>query len=106
YGLGDACIPHVDGQCTVAPQNGLRLCTVLFYLNDVESGGETSFPLQSVRVQPRRGRAVVFPVGFTHPHEVLPPTSGARYIMQTWITDPRQVVHLREDDDGFDDGEA
>lgn len=94
YDVGDACIMHVDGQCPVAPQNGLRLATLLFYLNDVEDGGETWFPLQDLKVKPARGRAVMFPVGFSHPHEVLKATS-ARYILQTWITDPHMVVTAR-----------
>lgn len=95
YNVGDTCILHIDGQSAVVPNNGLRLATLLFYLNDVESGGETSFPMQGIKVQPRRGRAIMFPIGFTHPHEVLPATSQ-RYIMQTWITDPNFVVQLRD----------
>lgn len=91
YAPGDACILHVDGQCPVAPQNGLRLCTVILYLNDVPKGGETVFPLQKLKFKPKRGRAIVFPVGFTHPHEVTA-TKSERYIVQTWITDPKLVV--------------
>ena len=101
YDVGDTCIMHVDGQCAFYPQNGLRLATLLFYLNDVESGGETWFPLQDLKVAPKRGRAVMFPVGFTHPHEVLAAQS-TRYIMQTWITDPNLVVMERaEFEDAF-----
>lgn len=95
YDVGDTCIMHVDGQCAVAPQNGLRLATLLFYLNDVPRGGETSFPVQETKIAPRRGRAVMFPVGFTHPHEVLKARTK-RYILQTWITDPRLVVVARD----------
>lgn len=96
YDVGDTCILHVDGQCSVSPQNGLRLATLLFYLNDVPEGGETTFPMQDVKIAPRRGRAIMFPVGFTHPHEVLVAKS-TRYIMQTWITDPHFVVTERDE---------
>lgn len=91
YDPGDAVIMHVDGQCSVFPHNGLRLATLLFYLNDVAEGGETNFPLQDIKVRPQQGKAIMFPVGFTHPHSVLPAKSG-RYIMQTWITDPELLV--------------
>lgn len=94
YDVGDACIMHVDGQCSVAPQNGLRLATLLIYLNDVDDGGETWFPLQKLKIKPKRGRAVMFPVGYSHPHQVLPAKS-TRYILQTWITDPDLVVVSR-----------
>ena len=97
YGVGDACILHIDGQTDLEPHNGLRIATVVFYLNDVVSGGETYFPMQEQKVSPRAGRAVVFPVGYTHPHEVLP-TESPRYIMQTWITDPNFVVTARTED--------
>jgi hypothetical protein len=98
YDRGDACIMHVDGQSPVYPNNGLRLATVLYYLNDVPEGGETWFPLQDLKVKPKRGMAVVFPVGFTHPHEVLA-TMSRRYILQTWITDPDLLVFHKDEID-------
>lgn len=42
-----------------AQNGGQRVCTVLVYLNDVMSGGCTSFPRLSLRVQPKKG-ALVF----------------------------------------------
>lgn len=95
YDAGDACILHTDGQCAAEGINGLRLATLVFYLNDVPQGGETVFPVQDIQVSPVEGRAVLFPVGFTHPHQVLPAKSK-RYIMQTWITDPHFVVNARD----------
>ncbi|MBM4252619.1 MAG: hypothetical protein FJ146_11660 [Deltaproteobacteria bacterium] len=92
YDVGDTCILHIDGQTAVEPHNALRIATVVMYLNDVPVGGETYFPEQDLKVSPRQGRAVVFPVGYTHPHEVLA-ASSPRYIVQTWITDPNFVVH-------------
>lgn len=94
YDPGDAVIMHVDGQCAASPHNGLRIATLLFYLNDVLEGGETYFPLQQLKVRPKQGNAIMFPVGFTHPHSVLP-AKTPRYIMQTWITDPELVVTQR-----------
>lgn len=91
YAKGDTCIFHADNQCATPPNNGLRLATQLFYLNTVESGGETFFPMQDVKIQPERGKAIMFPPGHTHPHEVLA-TGSTRYILQTWITDPDLVI--------------
>ena len=92
YDVGDTCIMHIDGQTTEEPHNGLRIATLLIYLNDVPSGGETCFPMQNVKIKPVQGRALMFPVGYTHPHEVVKATSK-RYIVQTWITHPSFVVN-------------
>ena len=91
YRPGDDLVLHIDGQTAVEPHNTLRIATLIFYLNDVAEGGETYFPLQDLRVAPRQGRAVLFPVGFTHPHEVGPAKTD-RYILQSWITDPNFLV--------------
>ncbi len=91
YMPGDTCVLHVDGQCAVPPQNELRLATFLLFLNNVGKGGETSFPMQNVKIAPEPGKVVMFPVGHTHPHEVFAP-STPRYILQTWIVDPTLVI--------------
>ena len=91
YRPGDACILHIDGQTAQEPHNTLRIATFLAYLNDVDEGGEIFFPLQNLKLKPQKGRVVVFPVGFTHPHEVLP-TGSDRFILQSWITDPNFLV--------------
>jgi hypothetical protein len=95
YRPGDRCALHDDYQSPVPPANGLRLATMIFFLNDVKSGGELHFPAQDVKVKPQLGHAVVFPAQLTHPHEVLPPDS-TRYVIQTWVIDPQLVVLERE----------
>jgi prolyl 4-hydroxylase len=35
---------------------GVRILTLFIYLNDVEEGGGTHFPLLDLTVQPRKGR--------------------------------------------------
>ena len=94
YRPGDTCAFHDDGQvygCNV------RLATVLFYLNDVDQGGETYFPLQDLKICPKEGRAVVFPPHLRFPHEVLEASSD-RYILQTWICDPALIVLAEHED--------
>ena len=95
YDEGDICALHSDGQCAEPPYNGHRIATVIFFLNDVEEGGETYFPLQNKKIKPKRGRVAIFPPDYMHPHEVLAPKSK-RYIVQTWITDSEMVVCRRE----------
>jgi hypothetical protein len=94
YNPGDICALHVDGQSADPSGNGLRLATLLFFLNTVEKGGETWFPFQKKKIKPEQGAAVMFPISFTHPHEVLK-TFETRYIIQTWIIDPYLVVQER-----------
>ena len=94
YNVGDVCALHVDGQSSDPSGNGLRIATLLFFLNSVKKGGETFFPLQKMKIKPEEGTAVMFPVTFTHPHEVLK-TFEKRYIIQTWIIDPYLVVNDR-----------
>lgn len=40
---------------------GVRALTLFLYLNDVEEGGGTRFPLLDVTVQPKRGSALLWP---------------------------------------------
>lgn len=42
------------------PEAGNRLRTICVYLNEVEAGGETEFPVANLRVAPKPGRAVIF----------------------------------------------
>ena len=57
----------------------------LWYLNDVESGGETDFPQLGLRVSARRGRLLMFPPYWMYQHAGLPPESGDKYILSTYL---------------------
>lgn len=63
-----------------------RVISALIYMNDVEEGGETHFPLFDVTVQPKKGRLVIFPSNYAYLHEARPPTSGVKYSMAVWTT--------------------
>lgn len=64
------------------------------YINDVAEGGGTRFTDLGITVQPRRGRAVLWPSVLgadlarpepkTH-HEALPPVSGVKYGVNLWL---------------------
>lgn len=97
YKPGDCLILHVDDHSVTPPNNHLRLATLVIYLNDIEEGGETHFPLQNKKIKPTTGTIVIFPPTLDYPHEVAE-SSEARYIIQTWIIDPYRLVIANESD--------
>ena len=62
-----------------------RMGVYLLYLNDVEEGGETEFLYLSKRVQPKKGRLLIWPPNFPWTHRGNPPLSGEKYIMTGWL---------------------
>ena len=62
-----------------------RMVAVLMYLKDVEQGGETQFPFQSIQVKPRAGLMVLFPPYWTHPHQGTSPISGYKYNLTSYV---------------------
>ncbi|GIU53495.1 MULTISPECIES: 2OG-Fe(II) oxygenase [Shewanella] len=62
-----------------------RVLLYMFYLNDVQEGGETEFYYQNKSVSPKKGTMVIAPAGFTHTHKGNTPISGDKYIATSWI---------------------
>jgi hypothetical protein len=62
-----------------------RQLVALWYLNNVEAGGETEFDLQQVSVKPMEGKLVLFPPFWTHIHRAAMVTTGVKYIATTWL---------------------
>lgn len=67
-----------------------RFLVMFYYLNDVDEGGETVFKdnignLNEIRVQPKRGRMVMFPPMWMYPHKGIQPISGSKYIVSTYL---------------------
>ena len=82
-------IPHLKDR-----QEGVRIMTVYLYLNDVEEGGGTRFPNLDITVQPKKGRALLWPsVLDRDPHRKDPRTThqamkvihGVKYGANAWI---------------------
>jgi prolyl 4-hydroxylase len=73
---------------------GVRVLTVFLYLSDVEEGGGTNFPKLDLTVEPKRGRALIWPsVLDEDPHEIdsrtdhqaLPVIKGLKYGSNAWL---------------------
>lgn len=75
---------------------GVRILTIFLYLNDMEdeAGGGTNFPRLDLTVQPKLGRALIWPSvlneranemdPLTH-HQALEVTKGVKYGANSWI---------------------
>jgi len=74
------------------PQAGNRMRTICAYLNDVEAGGQTEFPVAGLKVEPRPGRAVVFDNLHANGapdadslHAGLPVERGEKWLATLWL---------------------
>lgn len=97
YAPGEQYRPHRDYVPAASLERdrahaGNRARTVCVYLNAVEAGGETEFPVAGVRVAPAPGRAVVFdnllPDGRPDPdslHAGLPVQRGEKWLATLWL---------------------
>ena len=65
-------------------KNEYRIMTYLFYLNDVEEGGETVF-WNDHKIKPEKGKLILFPASWTFPHCGRMPISSNKYIITGWI---------------------
>ena len=95
----DSCNPQAGDykHCVEnAKYHGARKYTFLIYLNDVFYGGETDFPKVGVKIQPRKGCAVLFKNLLPHSrvsdpdslHAGLPPTHDEeKWIINVWVRD-------------------
>ena len=58
-----------------------RHVTFCMYLNDIEEGGETEFPVQGLKIKPEAGKALIFPANWCYSHRSLPHSTGEdRYL--------------------------
>lgn len=84
--------PHADKELHDGPDAGLANdfpyydIASLFYLNDDYEGGEIYWPLQGVRIKPKRGAAYFFPGDMNYIHGVTEIKGNIRYTVPFFWT--------------------
>jgi len=76
----DAFDAHVDVQDYSSAR---RFLSFMWYLNDVEKGGETVFT--GLEIKPKTGAMIIFPPLWMYPHKGVAPISNTKYIMSTYL---------------------
>lgn len=84
---------HVDA---FDHKTSVRILAFVWYLNDVEQGGETVFPVLGRSIRPRAGRLVMMPPMWMYAHSGEPPISGAKYIVTSYLNfqDPEDAFRF------------
>lgn len=64
-----------------------RVLAVIYYLNDVEEGGETLFKNgnRTISIKPKKGNLLIFPANFCFCHKGNIPISNDKYILVTFL---------------------
>ncbi|WP_053375203.1 2OG-Fe(II) oxygenase [Paenibacillus sp. FJAT-27812] len=93
YTPGQEYQPHYDffAETSRASANN-RISTLVMYLNDVEEGGETAFPMLNISVIPNKGMAVYFEYFYSN-HELndftlhagTPVIKGEKWVATMWM---------------------
>jgi hypothetical protein len=66
-------------------ESSKRFLVFFWYLNDVEEGGETSFPFLDLIVKPKKGRLLMFPPYWMWPHKGHPVISNKKYLLSSYL---------------------
>jgi prolyl 4-hydroxylase len=93
YEVGEEYKPHHDYFNTANSHvtDNDRIGTMITYLNDDFTGGETEFPELGIKVKPVIGASIFFEYKYIEQlnnktlHAGLPVKSGTKYIATTWI---------------------
>lgn len=100
YTPGQEYKPHYDYFTETSRASGNnRISTLVMYLNDVEEGGETTFPNLNLSVFPNKGMAVYFEYFYSN-HELneltlhagAPVSKGEKWVATMWMR--RQVFRI------------
>lgn len=76
---------HTDDQSIIMLDTiNSRLATFIWYLNDVDEGGETVF-VKKCKIKPTKGSLLIFPATWTYHHCGMVPESNDKYIITGWL---------------------
>jgi hypothetical protein len=78
--------------------NNPRHLVWMTYLNDIEEGGETEFYYQKLKVKPRKGLTLIWPVDWTHTHRGLVAPNEEKMIITGWLSFLEKQPTLEEID--------
>ncbi|MDD2924641.1 2OG-Fe(II) oxygenase [Rhodoferax sp.] len=88
--------PEDPGSLPHLAKGGQRVSTLVMYLNDVQEGGETTFPSVQLSVTPKKGSAAYFEycnsLGQVDPlslHSGVPVVAGEKWIATKWMRQQR-----------------
>lgn len=84
---------HVDAY---DKKTAVRMLGFLWYLNTVEEGGETVFPVIGTVVKPCVGRLVLLPPMWMYEHLAEPPVTADKYVVTSYlnIQDPEDAFRF------------
>lgn len=100
YRKGEQYKPHVDYFLHGVSGIEQRVATAICYLNDVEEGGATTFPLLNLSFKPKKGSLVYFEYNYTPEINRLTTHAGEPMVddSEKWI----MTIWMRHSDKGFD----
>uniref|UniRef100_A0A1A9VVH5 Fe2OG dioxygenase domain-containing protein n=1 Tax=Glossina austeni TaxID=7395 RepID=A0A1A9VVH5_GLOAU len=103
YGLGGHNVVHYDSfnvpmTHEAVQKDGDRIATVLFYMTDVEQGGNTVFPVIQKTIHPQKATALFWynldnelKMDLNTLHEACPVIMGSKWIATKWIRSNAQM---------------
>ena len=62
-----------------------RILVYMAYLNTIKNKGGTEFPFQNKNFSAKKGRLIIWPAGFTHPHKGIVSPTEEKYIVTGWF---------------------
>jgi len=83
YDKGEG-VYHWHHDYVINSEDSSRKLTFLWYLNDVEEGGETMF--YHGKIKPKAGTLVIFPATWTYNHKGAMPLSSDKYVVTGWVS--------------------